>query len=612
MAALNFRHRRIRRRWLLGGSVVLTAVACLFLIASASGNLTGSSFESGDGNMKVNTSGNKDWQNVSFFYVNDLESTGSDDAYLSGQKQDTACPVIDLHGSPPKDDFTDVATYSEVIGTKTYLYGATLRYQSNGNAAENVELNKGTNGFCQDANGDDTELVARVAGDKLIAIDYVSGGPQFHVLTWVTSGACNVSSHTAPCWGATVQTIGAAGAEGAINPAQIPSGENYIGPAGAVGKEKFAEFGINLTDAGIIPAGECETFTQSTFGSRSSGSSFVSTTKDITVVNHPISNCGLINIHKEDDAGNPLEGVAFNIYKDLGPNFGPPDGAGSNQDAYDDTEDSTTSAGTCTTNADGDCTIVDVTIAKYWIVEDPNTVPDGYNAAPDQWANITTAGQEVNLTFVDPRQPGTVTIHKVDDTPADDGGPNPLGGVTFNLYEDLGPSFGPPDGNGSNQDAYDPLEDSTTSAASCTTKTAANATLDEPIGSCTISSVANGLYWVVEDSTTVPSGYTAAADQYADVNAGGSSVDLTFTNPRTHRVIVIVCHEGSNTLDSSDVTLPDGSTDTGDTKASVSAVPSGADWADVTESDLCSIGGAQFGGLGHGDVKANVDVAHNH
>ena len=201
MAALNFRHRRVRRRWLISGSVLLTAAACLFLIASASGTLSGSKFESGDGNMKRDgtvASGAKDWQNVPFAYVDDLQSTNLDDAFLSGQKQDTTCPDLDLHGSPPKDDFTDVATYSEEIGTDTYLYGATIRYQANGNAAENVELNKATDGNCQDANGNDTELVKRVAGDKLIAIDYISGGPQFHVLTWVTSGACNVSSHTAP------------------------------------------------------------------------------------------------------------------------------------------------------------------------------------------------------------------------------------------------------------------------------------------------------------------------------------------------------------------------------------------------------------------------------
>jgi hypothetical protein len=562
MAALNFRHRRVRHRWLHGGSFLLAAAAFLFVIASASGNLSGSSFESGDGNMKVNTAGNTDWANVSFFYVDDLQSTGADDAYLSGQKQDTRCPVLDFHGSPPKDDFTDVATYSEVIGTDTYLYGATLRYAASGNAAENVELNKATNGFCQDANGDDTELAARVAGDKLIAIDYVSGGPQFHVLTWVTSGACNVSSHAAPCWGANVQTITGAGAEGAINLAQIAAGDNYIGPAGAVGKEKFAEFGINLTDAGIIPAGGCETFSQSTFGSRSSGSSFVSTTKDITVVNHPISNCGSISIHKEDDAGNPLEGVQFDLYTDNSP-FGGTRAVG---------DTITSPLLSCTTDADGDCTIVDVDFGHYWVVENAGTIPAGYNGADDQAVNITNT-TTVELEFVDPRQAATVNIHKEDDAG------NPLENVSFELYTDADPFGG---------SAPHGTEDTAT-GLTCATDIA---------GDCTISDVPNGLYWVVEDTTSLPSGYSGADDQYADLTAGGASVSLSFFNPRTHRVIVIVCHEGTDTLDSSDVTL--GS----DTKASVATAPTG-----MTEKDLCDIPGASFGGLGHGTHAPSVDIA---
>jgi hypothetical protein len=564
MAALNFRHRGIRHRWINGGSVLLAVAAFLFLIASASSTLSGSKFESGDGNMKRDgtvASGALDWENAPFFYVDDLQSTGSDDAFLSGQKQDTACPVLDLHGSPPKDDFTDVATYSEVIGGDTYLYGATLRYASSGNAAENVELNKATNGFCQDANGDDTELAERVAGDKLIAIDYVSGGPQFHVLTWVTSGACNVGSHAAPCWGATVQAITAAGAEGKINAAQIPASENFIGPAGVVGKEKFAEFGINLTDADIIPEGECETFSQSTFGSRSSGSSFVSTTKDITVVNHPISNCGSISIHKEDDAGNALANVQFDLYTDNSP-FGGTRAAG---------DTITSPLLSCTTDADGDCTIVDIDFGHYWVVENATTIPDGYNGADDQAVNITDT-TTVGLTFVDPRLAATVNIHKEDD--AD----NPLKDVSFELYADNDP-FGGSAPHG---------DEDTATGLTCTTDVA---------GDCTISDIPNGLYWVVEDTSSLPSGYSGADDQYADLTAGGSSVSLSFVNPRTHRVIVIVCHEGTDSLDSSEVTLGT------DTKSSVSDAPTG-----FTEKDLCDIGGASFGGLDHGTHAPSVDI----
>ena len=80
MAALNkFGHGRIRRRWVVSGTVLLTAAVFLFVIGAASAVLPGSpsKFESGNdptlglGNMIVNTAGNKDWISV----------TGSDPAY---------------------------------------------------------------------------------------------------------------------------------------------------------------------------------------------------------------------------------------------------------------------------------------------------------------------------------------------------------------------------------------------------------------------------------------------------------------------------------------------------------------------------------------------------
>ena len=48
----------------------------------------------------------------------------------------------------------------------------------------------------------------------------------------------------------------------------------------------------------------------------------------------------------------------------------------------------------------------------------------------------------------------------------------------------------------------------------------------------------------------------AAADQ-AVVAGQGVSVSLTFVDPRLHKVVVIVCHEGTNTLAPSDVTDED-------------------------------------------------------
>ena len=77
----------------------------------------------------------------------------------------------------------------------------------------------------------------------------------------------------------------------------------------------------------------------------------------------------------------------------------------------------------------------------------------------------------------------------------------------------------------------------------------------------------------------------------------------TFIDPRKHRVIVVVCHEGTNTLYSGSVTLG------GVTRSSISAVPAALAAKGVTEADLCNLGGAQFGGLGHGTFGVTVGIA---
>jgi Prealbumin-like fold domain len=297
------RKRPIRRSWVIAVTTAAAAGLAAFFIASALGVLTGSpsKFEAGDGNMIVDTTGNNDWKTVSFTHVSDIASSQSDDSFVSGQKQDTVCPDAYNHGNPPKDDFTDVASFSETNTTTghTYLYGATIRYTANGSASENVELKKGLNGTC--ANG----LLARTVGDKLVAIDYTGGGSSVdvHVLTWIdgtdtNNPTCFVSNDTPPCWGAVVQHPTAV--EGAASASNISAANNPISNA-AIKAGQFAEFGVDLSasDVNIIPPGTCTAFPQTVWESRSSGSSFVSTTKDVAIENHTISNCGEIKIIKQ-------------------------------------------------------------------------------------------------------------------------------------------------------------------------------------------------------------------------------------------------------------------------------------------------------------------------
>ena len=287
-----------RRRRVFATTVVAAAAAMGLFVASALGVLTGSpsNFEANDGNMVVNTPGNNDWATVDFVHVTDTSNSTSDDSFTPGQKQDTTCPDTTGHKNPGKDDFTDVASFNETnqMTGETFLYGATIRFTANGNASENVEL-KQSSTLCpgQPTGG----ITQRTPGDKLIAIDYLNGGTnvQFNVLTWIdgtdpTNPVCFVGNDVPPCWGAVVKSLSASSAEGLASQAAITAANNPINGQALVAGQ-FAEFGVNLSAAGIVPANSCQSFPQTVWESRSSGSSFVSSTKDIAVENHTIGNC---------------------------------------------------------------------------------------------------------------------------------------------------------------------------------------------------------------------------------------------------------------------------------------------------------------------------------
>jgi opacity protein-like surface antigen len=325
MTAFRFRERRTRKLWMIAGTMAMVTASVLFLVASASAVLTGSpsKFESGDdptiglGNEIVNTVGDADWITVqgaaNYVHLTDVSNSNSDDSFTPGQKQDTTCPGISGHKNSPKDDFTDVASFNEQAANgDAYLYGATLRFAANGNASENIELKQGTSGFCAGS----TTLLARTPGDKLLAIDYLGGGtrPQFHLLTWVASGACNVANDAPPCWGANVATLSPAVAEGGVSVTDFTAAQNPISGVPIVAGQ-FAEFGVNLAAAGILPnTGTCSGFAQTVWESRASGSSFVSSTKDVTIEDHAISTCATVDVTKLGSDGGSQAGAVFTLY----------------------------------------------------------------------------------------------------------------------------------------------------------------------------------------------------------------------------------------------------------------------------------------------------------
>ncbi|HTE68171.1 MAG TPA: SpaA isopeptide-forming pilin-related protein, partial [Actinomycetes bacterium] len=121
------------------------------------------------------------------------------------------------------------------------------------------------------------------------------------------------------------------------------------------------------------------------------------------------------------------------------------------------------------------------------------------------------ANEQVSVTFVNPRQLGSVKITKTDDaTPG-----NPLAGAEFTLYKDIDPI-------GGTRGAED-----TVTTQTCTTGAD---------GTCEIPNVLPGQYWVVE--TVTPANHDTAADQHVTVTAN-EQVSVTFVDQR-HRGAILV------------------------------------------------------------------------
>jgi len=297
------KHRRRIAVLTAVGSVVLGLV----LAAPSSANLAGSTFEGNDGNMIVNTSGNTDWANVAGVNSGvDRPSGSNDNAFGQGTKEDNSAVTVVTGSIPPnKNDLTRFYEASQLAANShNYLYLAWERLVNIGNANLDFEINQRiTAGFTGSSTGPVT--LNRTAGDLLVSYDFGgSGTPTLGVNFWLTAAAGNTvgqcfSANALPCWGKHITLTGAT-AEGAVNTVTITDPLN--GNA-SLGVGLFGEASIDLTAAGVFPAGTCEAF-GSTFVKSRSSSSFTAELKDfIAPVPVNISNCGTITIHKVTENG---------------------------------------------------------------------------------------------------------------------------------------------------------------------------------------------------------------------------------------------------------------------------------------------------------------------
>jgi hypothetical protein len=282
------------------------------------------------------------------------------------------------------------------------------------------EFNKANNGAC--ASGG---LVKRSAGDLLIVYDFEGGGtPVLTLRKWVTSGACDVSANSAPCWGVATNLTAGGFAEGAVNTGSTaldqlapPALSSTTGTSvdATLGLSEFGEAGVDLTDAGVFTAGTCNSFGKAYGVSRSSGSSGTAQMKDLVgPANFQLSNCGTVTIIKHT---NP-RGL------DQAFSYSPSSGLGSSNFTLNDTGNS--AGGDSAGNTK---TYTDVAAGSYTVTEGAN--PAGFSfgslsctasgtgssgaqdATVAKQANITIAGGgSVTCTYVNNQQLGAIKITK--------------------------------------------------------------------------------------------------------------------------------------------------------------------------------------------------------
>jgi uncharacterized surface anchored protein len=402
--------RRSRIRALLLVTVVLGMLLAYVLPASASHpevSLAGSNFEiDTDANLKVDDPApSQDWAGVTEIRKADTTSGPTDESFGQGTKEDTAVPtVVDGSIPPNKSDLKFFGLYQEGGSTSGFLNLYWSRVQEpQGTTNMDFEFNQKRAAAGQ-GNG---VTPLRTAGDLLVIYDLAQGG---------TRPVLSLREWTGSAWGPPEDLTASGKATGSINTSPIPASE-----ADGLGAHSARTFGeAQLALSAIFDPTKCESFGSAYLKSRSSDS-FTAALKDFVPPQAiSLSNCGSVKITKTDDASpaNPLEGAEFTLYEDNPP-------TGGTRGA----EDLATNK-TCTTGADGTCTISGVLPGQYWVVE--TKTPANHDSAADQHVRVN-ANEQTSVTFVDPRHRGAILVTKTRKHAADGPGDHPQAGVEFTV-----------------------------------------------------------------------------------------------------------------------------------------------------------------------------------
>jgi hypothetical protein len=379
----------------------VAAVAAIF-VAGSSAILAGSNFEGNDGNLVVNTAGNHDWDNAPNLSVGqDLPSGSADNSFGQGTKEDDLTPTV-VSGQIPnaKADLARFAVAGETRGGQSFLYLAWSRENQSGTVNFDFEINK----LAQpDLTTAGQKTLNRSNGDLLINYSFQGGSntPTLTVRTW--SGSA---------WGNPASLSGCS--EGLTNGATVA--ENLGGlPSVDRPAQQFGEAAINLTCAGIVPQGSCQTFSSAYVKSRSS-TSFTSEIKDfIAPIAVNISNCGTLVVKKVTIPSPDPTNTAF-AFSESGP------GGFTDSFSLHNGESDTNNglqAGTYSASE---------TVPANWSLT--SAVCDNGN---DPSAISITPDVTVTCTFTNTLQQGAITVTKMAKHAASGPGDHPLAGVSFTV-----------------------------------------------------------------------------------------------------------------------------------------------------------------------------------
>jgi hypothetical protein len=448
-----------RRNLLLLLPLVALAMMVLAIGASAGSIGTAQGFEDDDGNLVDNAATGIDWNTFSpvtwaphpattptrqatktsngfqFLGLEDYQATTTDSGFAGGTKQDDNCPSVITAKADNKADLKRIYVASTTVAGETYLDLAWIRIPQNTTSPSAhiaFEFNQGKTACGSGSGG----LVQRTAGDLLVVYDFEGGTtdvPTITIRKWISSGACEISNDSAPCWGVAQNLTQAGFAEAkvlvgntaldALAPPALNSSTG-VSTNATLGDREFGEAGLDLgpNGANIFPTGQCVTFGKVFGVSRTSGNSGTAQMKDLVGPgDFSLSNCGEVKIIKHTDPRgidqafsytSTLAGSQLSCTSDTTPaSFSLNDSAG---------VDNSTNTEDCTNVPVGNYTVTEGSDPSGFVFESLTCTASGTGTSVTpsssttlKTASITMAGGGlVTCTYVNQQQLGAIKITK--------------------------------------------------------------------------------------------------------------------------------------------------------------------------------------------------------